>query len=210
MADGLHVQYGAGLCGPAAWLNFDASPMLLLQRTPLLNLLPLARRGARYPRTIRFGNVVRGLPVRSGSAALVYCSHTLEHLSLGDCRTALRETWRMLRPGGTFRGVLPDLRHLCTEYLRQAPGDPAAAMNFIRATHMGLAETPRGLAWWRQFFSRDAHLWMWDYPALEVELRAAGFQSVRPARYHDSAHPAFREVEEAHRWEDALGFEALK
>ena len=51
-----------------------------------------------------------------------------------------------------------------------APGDPAAAVNFIRATHMGLAETPRGLAWWRQFFSRDAHLWMWDYPALEVEL----------------------------------------
>lgn len=140
----LHVQYGAGLCGPPGWLNYDASPMILLQRTPGLNLLPLARRGAPYPKTVRFGDVVRGLPVKSGTADLVYCSHTLEHLALADCRTALRETHRMLKAGGTFRAVLPDIRYLCEEYLRQAATDPAAAVTFIRETHMGLAEAPVG------------------------------------------------------------------
>jgi SAM-dependent methyltransferase len=206
----LHVQYGAGLCGPPGWLNYDASPMILLQRTPGLNLLPIARRGAPYPKTVRFGDVVRGLPVKSGTADLVYCSHTLEHLALADCRTALRETHRMLKAGGTFRAVLPDIRYLCEEYLRQAATDPAAAVTFIRETHMGLAEAPRGLAKLRSLFSRSFHHWMWDYPAMELELRAAGFRTIRPARYQDSVHAAFRDVEEPHRWEHALGFEAVK
>jgi SAM-dependent methyltransferase len=206
----LFVQYGAGLCGPEGWLNYDASPMILLQRTPLLKLLPLARRGAPYPRTVRFGDVVKGLPVRDASADLVYCSHTLEHLSLADCRTALRETFRMLRPAGVFRAVLPDLRHLCEEYLRHASEDPGAAVAFLRDTHLGRTVTPRGWARLRDFFSRDAHLWMWDYPAMRVELAAAGFREIRPARFGDSAYAAFREVEAPHRWENALGFEAIK
>jgi SAM-dependent methyltransferase len=210
MADPLHVQYGAGLCGPEGWRNYDASPMILLQRTPLLNLLPLARRGAPYPRTVRFGDVVKGLPIRTGAADLVYCSHTLEHLSLADCRTALRETFRMLKPGGVFRAVLPDIRFLCEEYLRQAPGDPAAATTFLRETHLGRATTPRGLARLRAFFSRDHHLWMWDYPAMAQELRDAGFREIRRAQLGDSAHAAFREVEAPHRWENALGFEATR
>jgi ubiquinone/menaquinone biosynthesis C-methylase UbiE len=176
----------------------------------LLKLLPVARRGAPYPPTVRYGDVVKGLPVRDGSADLVYCSHTLEHLSLADCRTALRETYRMLKPGGVFRGVLPDLRFLCAEYLRRAPDDPAAALDFIRETHLGLAARPRGLARLRAVFSRDAHLWMWDYPAMAAELRDAGFREVRRAQLGDSAHGAFREVEAPHRWENALGFEAIK
>jgi len=206
----LFVQYGAGLCGPETWLNFDASPMILLQRTPLLNLLPVARRGARYPGTVRFGDVVRGLPVRDASAELAYCSHTLEHLSLDDCRRALRETHRLLRPGGVFRGVLPDLRFLCAAYLAQDAAEPAAAEAFMRSTHLGIAQTPRGLARLREWFSRDRHLWMWDFAGMRQELLAAGFITVRPARYHDSQHLAFRDVEAPHRWEDALGFEATR
>jgi hypothetical protein len=51
---------------------------------------------------------------------------------------------------------------------------------------------------------------MWDYPSLERALRGAGFREIRPAKYHDSAHLAFRAVEASHRWENALGIEALK
>jgi len=205
-----NIQYGAGLCGPASWRNFDSSPMLRLQRTPLLNLLPLARRGAPYPRTVVYGDVVRGLPVDSGSADLAYCSHTLEHLSLGDCRTALRETYRLLKPGGTFRAVLPDIRFICRAYLDACEHDPAAAVTFVRNTHMGLEETPHGVDRLRRLFSRSFHLWMWDYPAMKLELAQAGFVDTRPARFGDSAHAAFADVESGPRWENALGFETRK
>ena len=206
----INIQYGAGLCGPANWRNFDSSPMLRLQRIPLLNLLPLARRGAPYPKTVVYGDVVKGLPVDSGSADLAYCSHTLEHLSLGDCRIALRETIRMLKPGGTFRAVLPDIQFICREYLATCDSDPAAAIHFIQNTHMGLEETPQGMKKLRLMFSRDLHLWMWDYAAMRLELEKAGFIDIRPACFGDSVHAAFAAVESDSRWENALGFEARK
>jgi ubiquinone/menaquinone biosynthesis C-methylase UbiE len=184
--------------------------MLRLQRTPLLNLLPLARNGARYPKTVIFGDVVSGLPVADGTADLVYCSHTLEHLSLEDCRIALRKTWQMLKPGGVFRAVLPDIKIICQEYLSASGKSPEAAHSFIRNTRMGVETTPRGLQRIRLMFSRDAHLWMWDYPSMAAELEAAGFIQVRRAQFGDSTHNDFAAVESQDRWDGALGFEARK
>jgi predicted SAM-dependent methyltransferase len=206
----VNIQYGAGLCGPQNWRNFDSSPMLRLQRIPLLNLLPIARKGAPYPKSVIYGDVVKGLPVASGSADLVYCSHTLEHLALQDCRVALRESARMLKPGGVFRGVMPDLRHLCRAYVTASTNDPNAAGAFMRDSNLGLERKPRGMALVRQYFSRDAHLWMWDYAAIKLELTQAGFVEVREANFGDSAYPSFADVESAHRWENGLGFEATK
>jgi hypothetical protein len=206
----LNIQYGAGLCGPHGWKNYDSSPMLRLQRTPLLNLLPFVRNGAPYPKTVIYGDIVAGLPIADGTADLVYCSHTLEHLSLGDCRIALRKTYQMLKPGGVFRAVLPDIKLICQEYLNIAEKSPDAAHAFIRNTHMGVETTPHGLQRLRAKFSRDAHLWMWDYSSMSAALFAVGFVSVRRAQFGDSAHNNFRAVESRHRWEGALGFEAQK
>jgi len=206
----INIQYGAGLCGPSSWRNFDSSPMLRLQRAPLLKLLPIARRGAQYPQTVVYGDVVKGLPVDSRSADLAYCSHTLEHLSLGDCRIALKETFRILKPGGSFRAVLPDIRFICRQYLDSCTTDPAAAVKFIQDTHMGLEETPHGIEKLRRMFSRSFHLWMWDYAAMRLELEKVGFVDIRPASFGDSYHSAYTDVESGPRWENALGFEARK
>ena len=112
-----YVQFGCGACAPATWTNFDASPTLRLQRIPLLGAV-LTRGGPRFPRGARYGDIVRGLPVEPGSCRAVYCSHVLEHLSLEDFRTALRNTFSCLRPGGIFRLVVPDFERLAREYLR--------------------------------------------------------------------------------------------
>jgi predicted SAM-dependent methyltransferase len=208
------IQYGAGLCGPVGWKNYDSSPMLRLQRIPLLNLLPLAKQGAPYPKTVVYGDVVKGLPVLSNSADLVYCSHTLEHLTPEDCRVALRETFRetfrILKPGGVFRAVMPDLRYLCSAYLARNASDPEGAAAFLRASNLGIERRARGMARLRGFFSRDAHLWMWDYAAIRFELKQVGFVGIRKAAYGDSSHVAFADVESLHRWENCLGFEATK
>lgn len=184
--------------------------MLRLQRTPLLNLLPIARKGAPYPKTVIYGDVVKGLPVATGSADLVYCSHTLEHLALEDCRIALRESLRMLKPGGIFRAVMPDLRYLCSVYVAANTNEPKAAGAFMRDSNLGIERKPRGMALVRQYFSRDAHLWMWDYAAIKFELTQAGFVEVRKATFGDSVHSSFADVESSHRWENGLGFEATK
>src|SRR5690242_17561521 len=100
------MQYGCGLCAPAGWRNFDASPRLRLEAMPVIGALS-GRSAVIFPKNVEYGNIVKGLPLAKGSCAAVYCSHVLEHLALNDLRTALRETYRVLAPGGLFRLVVP-------------------------------------------------------------------------------------------------------
>src|SRR5687767_11842143 len=97
---GLYVQYGCGMCCPESWVNFDASPTLRMQRIPVLGKLAP---GPRFPKAVRYGDIVKGLPVADASCDGMYCQHVLEHLSLADCRAALRNTLRALKPGHIFR-----------------------------------------------------------------------------------------------------------
>jgi SAM-dependent methyltransferase len=204
---GLNVQYGCGLSCPDGWLNFDTSPTLRLQRLPVIGaFMP----GASFPRGVRLGDVVKGLPVASASADRAYCSHVLEHLPLRDMRTALRETLRLLKPGGVFRLVLPDLERLCREYVARA-GDPAAAMAFMEASYLGMESRRPGLRGRLvTFLGNSRHQWMWDEPSMSGELASAGFTQIRRASLGDSDDEAFAAVEAENRWNGHLGLHCIK
>ena len=40
-----------------------------------------------------YGDIINGLPLPEKSCKAIYCSHFLEHLSLQDFRTALKNTF---------------------------------------------------------------------------------------------------------------------
>lgn len=207
-ASSVCVQYGCGLCAPDGWLNFDATPTARLQRLPLLGALG-RRLGPVFPRSVRYGDIVRGLPLADGSCDLVYCSHVLEHLSLEDCRRALANTHRILRRGGRFRLVMPDLRHLAEQYV--AGNGPLAAIGFLREMLLGQERRPRGLASFvRSWIGNSAHRWLWDYGSIEQELRVVGFTDIRRAQFADSGDERFSVVEDRGRWVDALGVDCRR
>jgi len=108
MRNSYYVQYGCGWSAPVGFRNFDASPTLRFERLPLLGKL-YTKNNSRFPENVEYGDIVKGLPVPPTSCEAVYCSHVLEHLSLDDFRKALRNTHRILKSGGTFRLVVPDL-----------------------------------------------------------------------------------------------------
>jgi len=180
-----------------------------LQRLPVF--------GALFRRTIRpefsprvsYGNVARGLPLASNSAALVYSSHMLEHLAWHDFGLALSEVFRVLEPGGTFRSVLPDLEYEARRYLQSQ--SPDRASQFMRATLLGVERKEVGvIPALRGRLGNSAHKWMWDYLSIAARLRAAGFVDVRRAEFGDSSHEEFGAVENPERWHDCLGFECRK
>jgi SAM-dependent methyltransferase len=109
----MYVQYGAGLCAPSRWVNFDSSPRLWVERFPVIGRFA----GRLFPLNVRFGNIVSGLPIPVGAADGVYASHVLEHLSRADFETAIRNTFQMLKPGGIFRLIVPDLEIRAAMYL---------------------------------------------------------------------------------------------
>jgi hypothetical protein len=103
-----YVQYGCGDCAPTSSLNFDCSPTLRFERLPLIGQL-YTRNEQRFPQNVLYGELVKGLPIPVGVCGGIFCSYVLEHLSLEEFRVALGGTFEHLRPGGTFRLVLPDL-----------------------------------------------------------------------------------------------------
>jgi hypothetical protein len=203
------AQYGCGLSAPEDWLNFDASPTLRIQRIPVLNVLLKPK--PVFPANVRYGDIIKGLPVKENELEGIYCSHVLEHLSLEDFRLALRNTYKVLKPGGIFRMVLPDLEFYARKYLDElSGGDKLAAMSFIRHSMLGIERRPRGLGGMvRSFLGNSHHLWLWDYPSLSAELAAAGFRDIRRCDYHDGPE-VFQAVEEQGRFVNCLAIECYK
>src|SRR3984893_14180091 len=139
--DHRYVQFGCGMCAPETWQNFDAGPAFWLQsRLPFLTPLLVKKGFPPYPKNIEYGDVIKGLPVPPGSAEAVYCSHVLEHMTLDEFRVAIKNVFSYLRPGGTFRLVLPDLEQLIGLYT----GDPtpAACSRFMQESWLGEMTTP--------------------------------------------------------------------
>jgi hypothetical protein len=206
----MNVHYGCGLCAPDGWMNFDASPTLRLQRMALIGQWV---KKVKFPPAVMYGDITKGLPgIQAGSCDAVYCSHVLEHLSLNDCRVAIAHSYEMLKPGGVFRCVVPDLETAVETYIHNKGFQtPEASIDLMQNTLLGIETRPQGF---REklisLFGNAHHLWMWDQYSLRKELEVAGFSSVRKAVFNDSINPDFKKVEEEGRFSNAICFEAIK
>jgi len=206
--DGLYVQYGCGFNAPDNWSNFDASPTLVFERIPLIGKL-YTKNGSRFPPNVKYGDIVKGLPLAAGSCSTIYASHILEHLALEDCRTALANTYSILQSDGLFRLVVPDLEILARRYLRTK--DAGAAVEFMRKTSLGTDRRPPGFTGlMKLWLGNSAHLWMWDFKGLKKELESVGFVNVRRCEFGDSSIALFRDVEDANRFVDSAAIECQK
>lgn len=207
----LFVQYGCGPSAPEGWMNFDSSPTLRLQRLPIIGSF-LGRDRIVFPESVGFGDVVQGLPLAENSCAGVYASHVLEHLPLQDFHKAMKETYRILKSGGIFRAIVPDLMYYAQEYIESRAAEKVDANSvFMRSVHLGLEQRPRGLKGVAVALMGNAkHQWMWDEPSLLVQFEAHGFVNVRRAYFNDSSELAYKAVEDPGRFERAIAVEGMK
>jgi len=106
---GPFVNIGCGRHYAAGWKNFDIQP---------------------YSNEVLKHDILERLPLGDESCTLVYHSHVLEHLPRWQAPHFLRECFRVLRPGGVLRVVIPDLEVICRLYLenlsKAIEGDVAA------------------------------------------------------------------------------------
>lgn len=210
---GRYVQYGCGQIASDEWLNFDVSPTLRLQKIPLLRLFLKPYFDVNFPKNVKYGNIVKGLPcISKDSCDAVFCSHVLEHLSLKSCRIALKNTYKILKPGGVFRVILPDLWPCVEKYIKEfEQKDTNASINFINCTMMGTEKRLYGLkSFLKTNYGSEAHLWMWDKYSFAEEIRKAGFKIIKPYNFFDKKDKMFELVEEEERFIDSLAFEAIK
>lgn len=210
----LNLGCGAKTSDRPGVVNMDWSVLLRLRHDPLLRwLAPLVlhgerrRRFDRLPRNIRVHDLARGIPYADASVDVAYHSHVLEHLDREVAPRMLREVWRVLKPGGVQRIVVPDLEALCRAYLAQlescAAGHAPSAMHdesvaalleqSVRREAAGTRQQRPLRRWIENRLLGDArqrgetHQWMYDRVNLATLLRDVGFREVRQVDFRMSA-----------------------
>jgi predicted SAM-dependent methyltransferase len=118
----------------------------------------------------------------------------------------------MLRQGGIFRLVVPDLEWAAREYIaRLDQGDPEANTFFLGETILGCERREGGLIGLvRKLFNTSAHLWMWDECSLTKALRDHSFLQIRRCRFGDCEDIMFSLIEDRGRFENAVAMEARR
>ncbi len=209
--DDQHVQFGCGFCAPEGWLSFDCSPTLRFERIPVLGRL-FTKNSRRFPRNVRYGDIVKGLPLSPSRCKGLFASHVLEHLSLADLHRALANCRELLATGGIFRMIVPDIEALSRRYLSALEsGNSEAAARFVKDSGLGQREHSGG--WWRRLraaLGNSRHRWMWDWSSLSTELRKAHFSAIRRCAYGDCEDQAFLAVEDRGRFDGCLAVECRR
>jgi predicted SAM-dependent methyltransferase len=209
----MHVQYSCGFSVAPSWINFDSSPTLRFERIPLVGRLSefIAGNQKPFPSSVRYGDIVKGLPVPDNSLSALYAFHVIEHLAYEDedFEIALRNSLKIMEPGGVFRLIVPDIHARAQRYVLEVSQKlSAASENFIRACNIGLEKRPESMfGLIRQSLGNSSHYWVWDQLSMTQHLVAAGFVEIRRCSKVDSGDPLFDEVEDQHRFTDPrLGF----
>ena len=92
------VNIGCGLVFHEEWINLDLYPA---------------------SSSVKKCDISNGLPFADNTIDATYSSHVLEHFSPEMGKHFLAEQYRVLKPGGIIRVVVPDLENICTNYLHQ-------------------------------------------------------------------------------------------
>ncbi|MCI0621950.1 MAG: methyltransferase domain-containing protein [Acidobacteria bacterium] len=108
-----YVNLGCGNRYHAAWINIDIEPQ--------------------GPGVIAH-DLSQGIPFEDRSCAVVYHSHILEHLRRDEALCFMLGCFRVLKPGGIVRVVVPDLERICRVYLTKlqtaVSGEPGGACDY--------------------------------------------------------------------------------
>ena len=130
-----------------------------------------------------------GLPLPDGSVERIYSEHAIEHFTLEEGQSLLRECRRVLRPGGVLRVATPDLSAVFRAY-EQA--------SWQRQSHPhwpDLDQIDSAVRFVNCAFHSWGHQYLYDFDELARRLRAAGFSTIRRCVIGESEHADLRLLE---------------
>ncbi len=165
------LQYGCGWNLREGWLNTDIVGLADAQghRTAAGHL-------ARLDDLFYYlqHDAAQPFPFEDESFDWIYSEHLLEHLTLHEAVVWLKDTRRLLRPGGRLRLSTPDLRRYIQGYLDEQGRFFEEHRKRLKA--LGLKQIPQRRAWMvNQIFQNGGHRWIYDLDELTFVAHLAGF-----------------------------------
>jgi SAM-dependent methyltransferase len=128
------------------------------------------------------------LPFPADTFLGVYSEHTVEHLYPVHAQRLFKEVHRVLKPGGVFRCIVPDLAKYVACYNKESTGPEFA--HFTNGCE----------AMW-SLTQNWGHISVWDAEMLQLKLRQAGFARTEPCEFRQGSLPPLLVDLEARRWQ---------
>ena len=179
------------------WKNYDISIVAQIEKIPLLRKF-IKINPSPYPKEVIYGDISKKPLCKNNEADNIYCSHAFEHMTKEDMQKALKNVYFMLKSGGCFRLIVPDLETRAKKYLKNQDSDA-----FIESIGFGRKKNDKSFKdFLRKLFGNSGHLWMYDNKSMQKYLTEAGFKNIRKSQIGDSGIEIFAEVEEKHRFID--------
>jgi len=193
----MNIHIGCEFKIGRSWKNYDISITAQIEKIPLIRKI-IKINPISYPKEVIYGNITKRPFCKNNEADNIYCSHALEHMTREGMQAALINIYFMLKPGGCFRLVVPDLETRVKKYLQNQDCDA-----FIETIGFGKKKNDRTFKdFLRKMFGNSGHLWMYDYKSMQNYLAEAGFKNIKKCKIGDSGIDIFSEVEELHRFID--------
>ena len=195
-------------CGPGKhakdWIHLDGSWNARLAKHPRIrnilktfHILPNALVDMPWAQDIFIHDLRKPLPFDANSMEAIYSSHTLEHLYLEEAKRLLKECYRVLKPGGILRIVLPDLKAMVQEYIDEQSHSypvndiyndtPADRLN-VRLNLRMPNSAPINI--FHRIYTAmtdfHTHKWMYDAESLTYYFQKSNFINIQEMKCYES------------------------
>lgn len=140
-------------------------------------------------------------PIPDGHLEGIYTEHCLEHIPLTAFQFNIKEFYRMLKPGGTVRIVMPDGELYFDLYQRKKNGEN------VQMPHEENYITP--MARINGLFRNYGHQFIHDFATVKTILEQAGFKDIVKTSYRNGRDPRLL-IDMEWRRDESLYVEAVR
>ena len=168
------LQIGAGETQLPGWLNSD------IERADGLVYV----------------DATKTMPLEDGSFHYVFSEHVIEHLGYAEGMHMLKETYRILAPGGKVRIATPNLLQFVALFQQEKTDEMQHYLQGKLAWH-GWPKHATSECFILNLQMRSfGHRFLYDPETLKVVLTGTGFESLREFKVGESDDPHLRGIEQ--------------
>lgn len=145
-----------------------------------------------------------GIPAENSSLEAVYHSHLLEHLNYKDALNFIAEIYRVMKPGGLHRILVPDLEAFAKAYIEKKSILLDKYQEHVLKDDIEIYQTPASI--FMGMLHNHEHKWGWDWESLKWVLERQGFKNIKRTLFQESD---FHDIEQMEKYSPLRCAESL-